>query len=79
MNIGVRDEFCSGLKSLARIFFSPLLARKSSGLPEYYLIFARKWLFEKNYRGGGPSPMGRTPTPMNMQILLKCVQLSFQY
>ena len=40
-----------GLKSLAGIFF-PLLAQKSSGFPEYYLLFARKWLYEK-FKGGG--------------------------
>ena len=45
--IGVRDQFrLGGLRSVARIFY-PLLARKSSGLPEYYMIFARKLLFEK--------------------------------
>ena len=37
--IGVRDQFrLGGLRSVARIFY-PLLARKSSGLPEYYMIF----------------------------------------
>ena len=41
-HIGVRDQFRWGgggaLKFLARIF-SPLLARKSSGFAQYYLLF----------------------------------------
>ena len=51
--ISLRDEFRSGgpggggLKSLARIFCFHYLHENQVVLPEYYLIFARKWLFEK--------------------------------
>ena len=53
------------LKSLARMICFPLLARKSSGLPKYCLIFLPEHGYLKNSRGGGGlqplAPRGRTP------------------
>ena len=51
ISMGVRDQFRlggggGGLRSIARTF-SPVLTQKSSGLPEYYIIFSQIWLFEK--------------------------------
>ena len=45
-------------------------------LPAYYLIFARKLIFEK-FGGGGAaaplSPMARTPMDQNMPCPISCL------
>ena len=55
--IGVREQFRLGGRSVARILYL-LLARKSSGLPVYYMIFflARILLFDKFSGGFSPPP-----------------------